>query len=101
MFDNMQGVRRSSRHIRSGNRLFREPLSSPPPCTLRRPSGTTPQDVWDMRWADDNPDLVALMEKGRMYVLRSGAPEEPVASTGHLASFKDLEVGGGGGLEGV
>jgi len=52
----------------------------------------TSQDVWDVCWAEDNPELVALMEKGRMYVLRGGAPEEPVASSGYLAAFKDLEV---------
>jgi hypothetical protein len=58
------------------------------PCTL---VGCT-QDVWGMLWAEDNPDLVALMEKGRLYVLRGGAPEEPVASSGYLAAFRDLEV---------
>jgi hypothetical protein len=47
-----------------------------------------------MLWAEDNPELLALMERGRMYVLRGGAPEEPVASSGYLAAFKDLEVGG-------
>jgi hypothetical protein len=46
-----------------------------------------------MIWAEDNPELIALMEKGRMYVLRGGAPEEPVASSSYLAAFKDLEVG--------
>lgn len=34
------------------------------------------------------------MEKGRLYVLRGTAPEEPVASNGHLAAFNNLEVGG-------
>ena len=24
------------------------------------------KDVWDMRWADDDPELFALMEKTRM-----------------------------------
>ena len=28
------------------------------------------KDVWDMRWADDNPDLFAMMEKTRMYIFR-------------------------------
>ena len=55
-------------------------------------SPTLRQDVWGMLWASDNPDLVALMEKGRMYVLRGGTPEEPVTSSGTLAAFNDLEV---------
>lgn len=56
------------------------------------PHAPPPQDVWDVLWADDNPDLVALMEKGRMYVLRGGEPEEPVACGGYLAAFGDLEA---------
>lgn len=28
------------------------------------------QDTWDMRWADDNPELFAVMEKTRMYMFR-------------------------------
>lgn len=50
------------------------------------------QDVWDLCWASDNPDLVALMEKGRMYVLRGSDPEEPVNSSACLAAFSDLQV---------
>ncbi|KAI8474040.1 MAG: intraflagellar transport protein [Monoraphidium minutum] len=50
------------------------------------------RDVWGVLWARDNPDLVALSEKGRLYVLRGGAPEEPVASIGYIAAFTDLEV---------
>jgi WD repeat-containing protein 35 len=26
------------------------------------------KDVWDVRWADDNPELFAMMEKTRMYI---------------------------------
>ncbi|GFH32715.1 WD_REPEATS_REGION domain-containing protein, partial [Haematococcus lacustris] len=26
------------------------------------------KDAWDMRWADDNPELFAMMEKTRMYI---------------------------------
>jgi WD repeat-containing protein 35 len=29
------------------------------------------KDVWDMKWAKDNPDLFAMMEKTRMYVFRN------------------------------
>lgn len=33
------------------------------------------KDVWDMKWARDNPDLFAMMEKTRMYVFRNLDPE--------------------------
>jgi len=33
------------------------------------------KDVWDMKWADDNPELFAMMEKTRMYVFRGMEPE--------------------------
>ena len=28
------------------------------------------KDVWDMRWADDNPELFAMMERTYMYIFR-------------------------------
>lgn len=50
------------------------------------------QDAWDMRWADDNPELFAMMEKTRMYIFRGLDPEEPVTSSAYLCSFHDLEI---------
>eukprot|EP00736_Rhodelphis_marinus_P014135 Rmarinus@m.4538 len=50
------------------------------------------KDVWDMCWADDNPELFAMMEKTRMYIFRGLDPEEPVMSSGYLCQFSDLEV---------
>jgi len=38
------------------------------------------KDVWDMKWADDNPELFAMMEKTRMYVFRNMEPEVGVAN---------------------
>lgn len=46
------------------------------------------KDVWDMCWAQDNPELFAMMEKTRMYVFRNMDPEEPIASSGYLCSFQ-------------
>ena len=46
------------------------------------------KDVWDMIWAQDNPELFAMMEKTRMYVFRGMEPEEPIPSSGYLCSFK-------------
>lgn len=33
------------------------------------------KDVWDMKWANDNPELFSMMEKTRMYVFRNLDPE--------------------------
>lgn len=51
------------------------------------------QDVWDLCWATDNPELLAIMEKGRLIVLRGTDAEEPVNSSAWLAGFSDLQVG--------
>ncbi|XP_039604109.1 WD repeat-containing protein 35 isoform X1 [Polypterus senegalus] len=50
------------------------------------------KDVWDMKWANDNPDLFAMMEKTRMYVFRNLDPEEPILTSGYICSFEDLEI---------
>ncbi|XP_070516916.1 WD repeat-containing protein 35 isoform X2 [Cardiocondyla obscurior] len=50
------------------------------------------KDVWAMCWARDNPSLLAIMEKTRMYVLRGLDPEEPIACSGYICSFQDLEI---------
>ncbi|XP_069691780.1 WD repeat-containing protein 35 isoform X3 [Periplaneta americana] len=50
------------------------------------------KDVWAMKWASDNPELLAIMEKTRMYVLRGLEPEEPILSSGYICSFQDLEI---------
>lgn len=42
------------------------------------PSKFERKDVWDMKWANDNPDLFAMMEKTRMYVFRNLDPEVSV-----------------------
>lgn len=51
----------------------------------KRAAGPIPnferKDVWDVKWADDNPDLFAIMEKTRMYIYRGLDPEEPVLSS--------------------
>ena len=48
--------------------------------------------MWSVIWSADEPNLCAIMEKNRMYVLRDYEAEEPVLSPGYLCDFKDLEV---------
>ena len=50
------------------------------------------KDAWDLQWAEDNPNLFAVMEKTRMYVFRNLQPEEPAMSSGYLSKFEDLQV---------
>ncbi|XP_064652091.1 WD repeat-containing protein 35-like [Lineus longissimus] len=50
------------------------------------------KDVWDMRWAEDNPELFAMMEKTRMYIFRGLDPEEPILSSGYICQFNDLQI---------
>ncbi|XP_056645450.1 WD repeat-containing protein 35-like [Diorhabda sublineata] len=62
------------------------PVSSSTDSKLER------KDVWAMCWASDNPQLLAIMEKTRMYIFRGICLEEPVAFSGYLCSFTDLEI---------
>ncbi len=50
------------------------------------------QGMWDMRWAGDSPELLAVSERDAVYVLRAGRPEEPVPTAARLCAFCDLEV---------
>ncbi|XP_067631669.1 WD repeat-containing protein 35 isoform X2 [Eurosta solidaginis] len=50
------------------------------------------KDVWAICWAKDNPLLLALMEKTRMYVFRGNDPEEPISCSGYICAFEDLEI---------
>ncbi|XP_065214168.1 WD repeat-containing protein 35 [Planococcus citri] len=52
------------------------------------------RDVWDMKWASDNPQYLAIMERNRMYVLKDGLPEEPINSSAYIADFENLEIKG-------
>ena len=45
-----------------------------------------------MKWAEDNPELFAMMEKTRMYIFRNLDPEEPILSSGWICEFSDLQV---------
>lgn len=46
------------------------------------------RDVWTMKWASDDPELLAIMEKTRMYVIRGLNPEEPISTSAYIASFE-------------
>ncbi|RVE43352.1 hypothetical protein evm_011992 [Chilo suppressalis] len=50
------------------------------------------KDVWSALWASDNPQMLAVAEKARLYVLRDNEPEEPLTMQGYLCRFKELEI---------
>ena len=49
-------------------------LELPPAAEGEGPTRFERKDVWDVRWADDNPELFAMMEKTRMYAPPSLPP---------------------------
>ncbi|KAJ9468906.1 Intraflagellar transport protein 122-like protein [Diplonema papillatum] len=50
------------------------------------------KDVWDMKWAGDNEELFAMMEKTRMYIFRGLDPEEPILSSANICAFDNLKI---------
>lgn len=50
------------------------------------------RDVWDMLWAEDNDEMIVVMEKTKMVVLRGDVAEDPVISAGYLGKFSGLEI---------
>eukprot|EP00494_Astrolonche_serrata_P031457 UN31726 len=49
-------------------------------------------EVWDMMWSTDTPDMLAIMEKTRLYIYYGNNVEDPVSNNGYLLQLKDLEV---------
>jgi len=50
------------------------------------------KDVWDMRWSEDDAEMIVVMEKTKMVVFNGETAEEPVVSSAYLGRFRDLEV---------
>lgn len=50
------------------------------------------RDVWDILWAEDNDEMICIMEKDKLTVFHGEDSEEPVNAYGYLARFKNLEV---------
>jgi WD repeat-containing protein 35 len=50
------------------------------------------KDVWDLCWAGDDRMTLAVMEKTRMHIFENLVPQEPILSSGYLASFNNLEI---------
>lgn len=45
-----------------------------------------------MKWDEDNDQLIAIMEKTRLYIFRDQINEEPVITSGYICQFRDLTV---------
>ncbi len=50
------------------------------------------KDVWDVKWAEDNDEMLCIMEKTKLIIYRGEVAEDPIVSSGYIARFKDLEV---------
>ncbi|KAH3745059.1 WD repeat domain 35 [Pelomyxa schiedti] len=50
------------------------------------------KDIWDIVWAEDIPELSAVMEKTRMYIFRNTDPEDSLPSSGYICDFSKLKV---------
>ena len=56
------------------------------------PTRNVMQGVWDLCWASDCPDLLAVSERDAVYILRGGRPEEPVPTAARMCAFSALQV---------
>ncbi|VEL08183.1 unnamed protein product [Protopolystoma xenopodis] len=52
------------------------------------------KDVWDIRFAEDNPRLFCIMDKTRLYIYEDLEAEPAVQTSIYICSFRDLEVKG-------
>lgn len=50
------------------------------------------RDVWDMKWADDNDEMVCIMEKTKLQVFDGEVAEDPITASGFLCRFQNLEI---------
>lgn len=50
------------------------------------------KDVWDLRWANDNPEMLAIIEKNKLYVIKGTEIEEAIICNGYLCGFDNLQV---------
>jgi WD repeat-containing protein 35 len=50
------------------------------------------RDTWDMRWAEDNDDMICIMEKDKLVVYSGEEAEQAIMSYGYIARFKDLQI---------
>lgn len=64
---------------------------APPPAMGRRMK-VDRRDVWDIKWAEDNDEMLCIMEKTKLQVIRGELLEDPITSSGYIARFKDLEI---------
>lgn len=50
------------------------------------------KDVWNICWAKDNSDWIAVMERSKLVIMQGKEAEEPVSGAGYLCSFENMEV---------
>ena len=51
------------------------------------------KDVWDMRWSEDDAEMIVVMEKTKMVVFNGEVAEEPVVSSAYLGKDEVVVFG--------
>jgi WD repeat-containing protein 35 len=54
--------------------------------------GLERKDVWEFRWASDNPEMLAVMEKTKLLLFHRREMEEPILASGYICSFADMSI---------
>ncbi|CAL8099606.1 unnamed protein product [Calicophoron daubneyi] len=62
------------------------------PDELKQLADFARKDVWDIKFAEDNPHMFAIMEKTRMFIFDGFKPEPAVQTSTYICEFNDLEV---------
>ncbi|CAI2738709.1 unnamed protein product, partial [Dicrocoelium dendriticum] len=52
------------------------------------------KDVWDIKFAQDDPNMFAIMEKTRMFIFDGFQPEPAIQTSAFICAINDLEVFG-------
>jgi len=50
------------------------------------------KDVYQMKWASDNANMVCVLEKMKLCFIKNGVEEEPTPFTGYILDFNELKV---------
>jgi len=50
------------------------------------------KDVHQVKWAEDNPNMLCILEKNKLLFIKNGVEEEPLAFVGYLLELSDLKV---------
>ncbi|RHW72332.1 putative intraflagellar transport protein D4 [Trypanosoma brucei equiperdum] len=62
------------------------------PSKLVPQPGFERKDVWNVQWAQDDPEMLAVMERSRLHIYHGTESEEPITCSTHICKFRSLKV---------